>query len=330
MNQILYTNNNNNYNYNKTETKKVIVIFCIVLILVALTIIALKLMFFKDKKGQGEGQTPELSIAREDEESIEITIKASCEDGLDYIIYAWNDEKDNKVNLNGSTNFERIIDMPENSNNTLKVEIVSTKGVKTEKIEEFNLGIENNKPQIESFAIIDSKLKIKISDDNGIAYLKYQWENEEEVTITADEEDNKELEVEIDIKRGTYKLVIKVFDISGNKEEVSKLITGVNEPEIKVIRYGEIVRVTVSHDMGFKKIEYAINDDLYVYDNNYSGYNEDETKIELEFPIKEGENIVQITAYSLELLSNEVEDEDDITNYASKMFIGKCTYEIEE
>ena len=330
MNQILYTSNNNNNNYNKTETKKIIVIFCVAVILVALIIIGLKVFVLKDKKTPIKELTPELSIIREDEETKEITIKASCEDGIDYIKYKWNDEKTSKVNLNGSTSFERIIDMPENSNNTLKVEVVSIKGVKVEKFEEFKLDIENNKPQIESIAIVDSKLKIKITDDNGIAYLKYQWENEEEITITADKENNKELEVEIDIKRGTYKLVVKVFDISGNKEEISKLITGVNEPEIKVIRYGGVVRVTVSHDMGFKKIEYVINDNLYVYDEEFSGYNEDETKIELEFPIKEGENIVQITAYSLELLSNEVEDEDDITNYSSKMFTGKCTYEIEE
>ena len=131
-------------------------------------------------------------------------------------------------------------------------------------------------------------------------------------------------------KRQDFYFAIKVFDISGNKEELSKLITGVNEPEIKVIRYGGIVRVTVTHDMGFKKVEYIINNDLYVYDENYSNYDENKTTIELDFPIKEGANLVQITAYSLEPLSDEIEDEDNVENYSSKIYTGKCTYEIEE
>ncbi|MGN1311016.1 MAG: hypothetical protein ACI4VP_04900 [Clostridia bacterium] len=328
MNQILFTNNDNN-NYNKTDTRKIIVVFCIAIILIAVAIIALKVFALNDDK-QENGVIPEIVIARENEDTREVTIKANCEDGISYIIYTWNEEQENKVNLNGSTNFERIIDIPENSNNILKVEVVSAKGVKNEKTEEFKLDIDNQKPKIDSITIVDSKLQIKASDDNGIAYLKYQWEDEQEVIVNADEENNKEITVEIDIKRGTYKLIIKVFDISGNKEELSKLITGVNEPEIKVIRYGEIVRVTVTHDMGFKRIEYIINNDLYVYDENYSKYDKNKTTIELDFPIQEGENLVQVTAYSLETLSEDVEDEDNLENYSSKTFTGKCTYEIGE
>ena len=328
MNQMLFTNNDNN-NYNKTDTQTIIVIFCIAIIIIALAIIAIKVFALKDNK-QGNFAIPEIAITRENDETREVTIKTNCEDGISYIVYTWNEEQENKVNLNGTTNFERIIDIPENPNNTLKVTVVSAKGAKNEKIEEFNLDIDSQKPKIDSITIVDSKLQIKASDDNGIAYLKYQWEDEQEVTVNANEENNKELTVEIDIKRGTYKLIIKVFDISGNKEELSKLITGVNEPEIKVIRYGGIVRITVTHDMGFKRIEYIINNDVYVYDENYSKYDKNKTTIELDFPIQEGENLVQVTAYSLEKLSEDVEDEDNLENYSSKTFTGKCTYEIGE
>ena len=327
MNQILFTNNDNNYN--KGKTNKVIVIFCILLIVVALAIIILNAFVWKNKKIQGNFLVPEIEITREDEETTEITIKAFCEDGLEYVKYIWNDEKENTVKLNGSTNFERIIEIPNKQKNTLKVEAVSINGVKMEKTEEYSLDIDNNKPEITSISIVDSKLYINATDDNGIAYLKYQWENEQEVIVNPDEENNKEINVEIDIKRGTYKLIVKVFDISGNKEELSKLITGVNEPEIKVIRYGGTVHVAVTHDMSFKQIEYIINDNYYVYDQNFSGYDDEKTTIEFDFPLKEGENIVQVIAYSLEFVSNEVEDEDDLTNYASKMFTGKCTYEVE-
>lgn len=323
MNQILSTNNNYNNNYDKTDTKKIIIVFCIAVLLISIIIIAVTIGSSK-KKDEGDYAMPVIDIIRENEEAREVTIKAECTDGINYIIFTWNDDKENKVNLNGSTNFERIIDIPENESNNLKVEVVSINGVSNEKTEEFKLDVDSSKPKIDSIAIVDSKLQITASDDNGISYLTYQWEDEDEITVNADENDNKTLSVEIDIKRGTYKLMITVVDISGNKEQMSKLITGVNEPEISVIKQGGVIHVTVTHDMGFKKIEFLINKKLYVYDENYSKYDKNKTTVQLDFPLQEGENLVQVNAYSLEKLSDE--DNEDLENYSSKTFTGKCTY----
>lgn len=320
MNQILLTSNDNNYN--KNDTKKIIIIFSIAIILIACIIIAVAL--FLKKQDQGELIEPTIEILRQAEK--EITIKVECQDGLNSVTYSWNDEKNNKVNLNNSTNFERIINIPENKNNTLKIEAVSSRGAKGIKQEEIQLDIDTDKPKIDDMKVSGSVLHIEASDDNGIDYLVYQWEDEEEVRIRVDEENNKNVSTDINIKRGTYKLTIKVFDISGNKEEISRLITGVNQPEIDAIKLGNIVKVTVKHDMGFKKIEYQVNDKLYVYDENYSGYDKEKTTMELEIPLVEGENLVRIKAYSLEKLSNEETEEDNVENYSSKTFLGKCTY----
>lgn len=320
MNQILTTNNDNNYNQN--DTKKIIIIFSIAIILIACIIIAVALVF--KKQDTGELITPEIEIVRQEEK--EITIKVACSDGIDYVVYTWNDEKNNKVNLNNSTSFERIISMPENKKNTLNVEAVSSKGAKGIKQEQYELNIDTDKPVIDDMTVTESVLHIEASDDNGIDYLVYQWEDEEENKIRANEEDNKKISADVNIKRGTYKLTVKVFDISGNKEEVSKLITGVNQPEIDAIKLGDIVKITVKHDMGFKKIEYQVNDKLYVYDENYSGYDKEKTTMELEIPLKEGENLIRVKAYSLEKLTNDETEEDDIESYSSKTFLGKCTY----
>lgn len=320
MNQILTTNNDNNYNQN--DTKKIIIIFSIAIILIACIIIAVALLF--KKQDTGELITPEIEIVRQEEK--EITIKVACSDGIDYVVYTWNDEKNNKVNLNNSTSFERIISMPENKNNTLNVEAVSSKGAKGIKQKQYELNIDTEKPVIDDMTVTESVLHIEASDDSGIDYLVYQWEDEEETKIKANEEDNKKISADVNIKRGTYKLTVKVFDISGNKEEVSKLITGVNQPEIDAIKLGDIVKITVKHDMGFKKIEYQVNDKLYVYDENYSGYDKEKTTMELEIPLKEGENLIRVKAYSLEKLTNDETEEDDIESYSSKTFLGKCTY----
>lgn len=323
MNQILFTNNNNN-NYNKVDTKKVITIFAIAIILVAVIIVAIKVYgIYQEKKNAASDVVPEIVITSNNTK--EATIKVTCEEGIQYLVYTWNDEDENRVNLNGSTSFERIVEMPENTINTLKVEAVSINNVKGNKTEVFENSIDNVKPTVDSITIVDKKLNIEVSDNNGIKYLAYKWENEEEVIINADENNNMKMTTEIDIQRGTYKLQIRVVDIYENEEILSRLITGVNAPEITVIKYGNKVNIAVTHDMGFKKIEFIINNSVYVYDENFSKYDKNKTEVEFDFPLKEGENKVQINAYSLEKMS---EDQGEILeNYAFKRFTGKCTYE---
>lgn len=325
MNQILFMNNNNN-NYDKVDTKKIIKIFCICIIVIAFVIAIIKLYgVYSNNKVVANNAKPEINIIKEDDQTKEITIKASCEDGIQYLVYTWNNQQENRVNLNGSTSFERIIELPENTINNLKVEVVSIKGETTNKSELFDKGIGNNKPTIDSISIIDQKLNIKVSDDKGIKYLAYKWENEEEVRVYPDENNNKTIEKNIDIQRGTYKFWLTVVDIYDTEETLSRLITGVNEPEIKAIKYGGVVNISVEHDMGFKKIEFIINRKKYVYDENFSKYDKNKTKIVYEFPLQEGENIVQINAYSLEKLSEK--DSEELENLSFKRFTGKCTYE---
>lgn len=324
MNQILFTNNDNNNN-NKIEVKKIIVIFSIAIIIVALAIASIKIYGFYEKKIKSKNYaTPEITVIRQ-EETKDVVIKATCKDGISYLVYTWNDEDENRVNLNGSTTFERIVEMPQNQTNTLKVEVVSTNNVNGRKTEIFEGNIDNTKPIIDSITIVDKKLNIQASDDTGIKYLAYKWENEEEIVITADENNNKTITTQIDIQRGTYKLTITVVDIYDNEEVLSKLITGVNEPEISVIKYGNTVKISATHDKGFKQIDFIINGSVYVYDENYSKYDKNKTTVEYSFPLKEGENIIKVRAYSLEKL---VEDEsEELENYSFKKYAGKCTYE---
>lgn len=329
MNQILFTNNNNNNNYDKVDTKKIIKFFCIAIIIVAIIIMGIKLYgLYEKKKLASNNKKPEIIIEKEESQTKEVTIKATCEDGIQYLVYIWNDEQENRVNLNGSKSFERIIEIPENTINNLKVEVFSIKGETNRKTEVFDKGIGDKKPAIDSITITNQKLNIQASDDTGIKYLAYKWENEEEVKIYPEEENAKTMNTELDIKRGTYKLYVTVIDIYDNEETLSRLITGVNEPEIIVIKYGGVVNISVTHDMGFKKIEFIINKKKYVYDENYSKYDKNKTTVQYEFPLEEGENKVQVTAYSLEKINDEDnQSENELDNYAFKRYTGKCTYQ---
>lgn len=323
MNQILFTSNNKN-NYNKIDTKKIIRIFAIALLVVAIIIVAMKVYgIYQEKKNVTVGFNPEITITSNNTK--EATIKVTCAEGIQYLVYTWNDEDENRVNLNGSTSFERMVRIPEEAINTLKVEVASLDGVIKSKTEVFENSIDNEKPIVDSITIVDKKLNIEVSDNKGIKYLAYKWENEEEVIINVDENDNMNMIAQIDIQRGTYKLQIRIVDIYENEEILSRLVTGVNEPEIKVIKYGDTVNVCVTHDMGFKKIEFIINNSVYVYDENFSRYDKNKTEISIDFPLKEGENKVQVNAYSFEKMSDDAEE--TLENYAFKRFTGECTYE---
>lgn len=324
MNQILFTNNKNNNNYNKIDTQKIIGFFAIAILVVAIIIVSIKIYgMYKNRKDSLTETKAEISISTDNLE--ETTIRIAWKDGIKYLVYTWNDEDENKVVLNGSTSFERIIEIPDNSINTLKLEVTSINNVTTTKTEVFEKNTNTSKPTVDAITIIDKKLNIEISDDNGIKYLAYQWENEEEVIIEAPEEDNKKMTAEIDIQRGTYKLQIRIVNIDNVEEKLSRLITGVNTPEISAIKYGDKINISVTHDRGFKRIEFIINNTLYVYDEEYSKYDKNKTTVEFEFPLQQGENLVQIKAYSLEKLTED--GEEKLENYSSKTYTGKCTYE---
>ena len=326
MNQILSINNNYG-GYNKNETKKIITIFGIIVIILAIAIIALvATRIYKNKQNMSKYSKPEILINKENDN--QIILKVSCDDGINYIVYTWNYETENRVNLNGSTTFERIIDIPYNEINTLEVVAVSINKIQSETSQEITMeGIDLEKPTIDALTVAGSKLNIETSDNSGIANIKYQWEGKEEETIYPEEENEKNVKAQIEIERGTHKLTIKVTDIYGNEELLSRLVTGVNEPEINVIKYSDKINITITHDMGIKEVGVLINDKLYRYNEESPQYSND-TTITLEYPLEEGENLIKIVAYSLEKLS--MDEDNSLNNYSYKTYVGKCVYEEEQ
>ena len=71
----------------------------------------------------------------------------------------------------------------------------------------------------------------------------------------------------------------------------------------------------ITHDMGFKKVEFSVNDKEYVYDESFSGYDAQKVELLYKYSLVEGENTVIIHAVSLE----ETEE----------TYKGKCTYRSE-
>lgn len=320
MNQILSTNNNNNNNGKTLDTRRIIVVFCAIIILFALVaggVAAYNLYksISKDPKVDALNK-PEVSL-EEIEDGIAITAK--YEEGISKIIYTWNDTETLEIAFDGKTMINKLIDVPEGAQNELKLTVVGLDGKTTEVSKTVIREVEEKLPTIE-WNVTD-KINIMATDETGISYVEYEWEGEEAVRIAASVEEQTSIQINIEVKRGTNKLKVVAVNVAGKETVKEASFIGVVEPEISAIRYGDKVKITVTHDMGFKKVEYIINGTQYVYDETISIYDSEKTEITFEFPIKEGQNIIKVTAYSLE---TKVENGEEIN--VSRTFEGKATY----
>lgn len=329
MNQILLTDNynnrdkksNNNKNYNRNNSKdikKIIIFFAVVILVFGAAIgILYGYNLYKDRKGQNkEVAKPEVSLEKSGNE---VTIIAKAEAGINKIIYQWNEEDENVKEYGGRTKQEESISVPD-GDNTLKVKVIDQAGQEIETTEEFseNNSLQDPEDKINiNLSIIESgndkgKLKIQVKSEAPIKYMSYKWNNEEETKIEASESEEKtNLEANIDVKRGKNTLSVLAEDIEGNSNQVEKKFEGKLKPEFEVYREGNRLYMKITHDKGFKKIEFNINGIELTYDETKPDYSEDKKEVEYYFNLQEGENLVVINA-----LSNEE---------TSDIYEGRCT-----
>jgi len=231
---------------------------------------------------------------------VKIVIKSDV--GIDNIKYAWNDEEENVIEENGSKSVNETLTVP-TGNNSLYVKVTDVNGNSEEDTMNFSLSNEEHEPKIEVTPVDDGdvkKLKIVATAELPLKYIKYSWENSDEITIEPETSEDVRIEALIDFKVGKNKITIIASDINNNRKEVKKTYYGVNNPVIKVKKRGEKLYMNITHDVGIKKIEFNINGEEYIYDENTSGYDPNKKEIEYYFNLIDGENTVEITAYSME------------------------------
>ena len=325
MNQILLTDNDNskkkknnktinkiNSNTNSNDIKKIIMFFSIVILVFGIAIGGVYgYKLFNNKEQQVVISEPKLALQKAEEGAESVTIIAESEIGISKIIYKWNEEQEEIKELNGRTKQEEIIEIPYGENK-LTVKIIDQNGKEKETTETFYREDEEQKPLIETSIVEDGKLKIVATSQSAMQYIEYRWNEEENIKIEAENEEDTSIETIIDVKRGKNIITIVATDINNNKEAVEKTFNGVNRPEITVNKKQNKLYMKMTHDIGFKSIEFYVNGTTYMYDENFSGYDAEKKEIEYYFDLKEGENIVIIKAIS--------------TEETEAIYKGKCNY----
>lgn len=317
MNQILSTENSykpkNNGGNNLLDMRKIIIIFSVLIIVFAVVIVGAKI--YGSIKNKSDGgiidvlNKPTISISKV-ENKCSITVK--YDEGINKISYWWNeDEIITEKNWNGGSEFFTTIEIPTGDYNELHVKATGMDGSLNEVNQVF--ATENsqdndpNKPKISLYFDENTKnITVVVTSAKGIREVVYSWDDEEEVKISPDTVGQKELRFEIEAERGTKTLKIKATDIEGTEQTKEQLTWAIQEPTLDiVINHGNILSIDVSHDKGFKKVIININGQELVYDENYPGYSEYATHLNLNIEVPNGHLTVDIKAYTLEAPERE-------------------------
>ena len=183
MNQILLTENQNdkkknnknqfvnntNNNNNSPDMKRIIVFFGIAILIFAALLIGIygyRISKNNSNKGEPEVKTskPQLSLEESDGK---VKIIAKSDIGINKVIYSWNDEDAKETNINGETQYEQTLEIPE-GRNVLKVIVRDQNNEEIETTKELYKEEDKEKPKIEiDNSLPEGKTKITAIDENN-------------------------------------------------------------------------------------------------------------------------------------------------------------------
>lgn len=317
MNQILSTEDPNKkktkQKINSPELSKIIKVFAIAIFVFGAALIGVYSYKLINKNKINKIAKPEVVLDQMEDEAV---ISAKAEGGIEKIIYYWDSDDETEKILNGTSEYSESIAIPKGTN-TLTVKIIDRNAQEFETSKEYTGTKDTEKPLIN----IDENdgTSITITDETELAYVTYKWEDEPEentVKVKAEPKEGetvaKEIKIKITAKKGTNTLVITAVDAAGNTEVSKKIYIGKTNPEIDVYREGDKLYLKITHELGFKKVEFSINGQILTYDQNFSGYDATQKELFYYFNLKDGKNEVAIVAIS---------NED-----TQKTYVGQCQY----
>jgi hypothetical protein len=284
----------------KTDNKKIIIIFAIAIAVFGIILVAVAAANINKNKqtNVAASKKPEVTIT-EDGEQAKIAVTSQI--GLNKITYYWDENNIQEANGNSSKEYNQSVDIP-NGSSKLVVKAIDNNGQITEASKDFQKDGDSAEPVIEKPQDLgNGKVKIVAKDETSLSYITYKWEDGEEKKVEAQNEGDTTIEVEIDAARGDQKLYITAVDTSGNEANEEFTVKGVINPTIEFKKNGGIVYVRVSHDSGIKEVVFTLNgEEIYKYNESSQEYDATNKAPDFNINLKEGDNIITVTATSLE------------------------------
>lgn len=308
MNQILSTsmpmqdrkNKRNNIYVHQIPTEKILKIFIIMVITFGILIIGVGLYtIVKNQLGtQEENLEPTISIENKTDRIV--LLKITHKKAISRVEYSWNDEEPVIQNGNNGQYFEQEITIPAGSNE-LHVLVVDEEGKEITYDKKYDIQSNIN------LEVSGNKIKIIYEGNTLISYMTYKWDDGEEIKIDIND---KKINQEIDAEKGLHELTIIVVDENNNRDIKKKKINGVSKPEV-VVDFNETMDhfvIKAKDEEKLSRIEFYLNEN---YDQGYVLHLEDmdlkELDYELRIPFEQGQNILEVTVYNSNGVSNSTE-----------------------
>ena len=221
-----------------------------------------------------------------EESETEITLRVSHSRALSKVTYKWNNDEEVELQASGKREVSQTIEIP-TGENTLTIYAQDENGQETTYQKSYTL---EGDITID-FALDGNNIKVTASGKNELSYMTYRWDEEEETRVDIN---NTQIEQSIEIPMGQHTLTVIVVDVNNTTETKEQEVKGVTKPNLEITTDGsDNFIIKVSDDEGLKRLEFTVNDT-----DKYKLELEGRTELEYQWPIEEGENILDVTVYN--------------------------------
>lgn len=293
MNQILSTSNlDKNKKGGPMEIHTIVKIFSIVLIIFGIIMISTaSYAIYKNAVDKNNIPTKP-SITEEQKDNKTVLLKVTHDKAIDKIEYHWNEQDSKIITGNGRKYIEQEIEIPGGSNK-LYVSVTDIEGQEISNEQTYET------EDLIKMEINNGKVKVMAEAETEISYMTYRWdeEQEEKIDINATTVDQ-----EIEIPMGEHTLTVILVDKNNETITKEQKIKGVVKPKIqvKLDDNKENFLITVTDDSGLDRVEFLVNGE-----SKTMKANENQKEMKIKLPLKDGENIVEITAYNLDGIASD-------------------------
>ena len=293
MNQILSTSNlEKNKKGGQIEIHTIIKFFSIILIIFGVIMISTASYAIYRKTVHKNNIPTKPSITEEQKDSKTVLLKVTHDKAIDKIEYSWNEEEIKTITGNGRKYIEQEIEIP-GGTNTLYVSVIDIEGQEISNEQTYET------EEIIKMEINNGKVKVSAETETEISYMTYRWdeEQEEKVDINA-----TTVEQEIEIPMGEHTLTVILVDENNETITKEQKVKGVVKPkvQVKLDENKENFLITITDDSGLDRVEFVINGE-----NKTIKANESQKEMKIKLPLKDGQNIVEITAYNLDGIESD-------------------------
>lgn len=293
MNQILSTSNSErNKKGGPIEINTIVKFFSIILIIFGVIMISTASYAIYKKSVDKNNIPTKPSITEEQKDDKTVLLKVTHDKAIDKIEYSWNEQESKIITGNGRKYIEQEIEIP-GGTNKLHVSVTDIEGQEISNEQTYET------EDIIKMEINNGKVKVSAEAETEISYMTYRWDEEQEEKIDINA---TTVEQEIEIPMGEHTLTVILVDENNETITKEQKVKGVVKPkvQVKLDENKENFLITITDDSGLDRVEFVINGE-----NKTIKANESQKEMKIKLPLKDGQNIVEITAYNLDGIESD-------------------------